>query len=98
MQDDDSKERRCVNQRTDLVSLRGRCQIVCAVFGGTMLNVYTRGVFVGPDPMLIVSILGETCDLLVYDMASFESFQDANEMLVRFCGLNRWKGMILSGA
>jgi len=23
--------------------------------------------------------------LVVYDMASFESFQDANEMLVRFC-------------
>ena len=37
----------------------------------------------------IAGYLGETCGLLVYDMASesFESFQDANETLVRFCGL-----------
>ena len=67
MQDDDSKERRCVKQRTDLVSLRGRCQIVGAVFGGTMTQpillptststssrTNTRWVFVGLDPMLIV--------------------------------------------
>ena len=38
MQGDDSKERCCVNERTDLVSLRGRCQIVCAVFGGSVTD------------------------------------------------------------
>ena len=56
-----------MNECTDLVSLRGRCQIVGAVFGGTA-DVESWGI------CRTRSHADSILSLLVYDMASFESF------------------------